>query len=116
MTYASSMKAICASCANSTSISEGFVMQFPESWLRAFVNPSLDTEALAHSLTMAGLEVEETNPYAPAFSGIVVAKVMEVQPHPDADKLRVCAVDDGSGQPLQIVCGAPNVEPGIKVP
>lgn len=91
-------------------------MQFPESWLRAFVDPELDTEALAHSLTMAGLEVEETETYAPPFSGIVVAQVLDVQPHPDADKLRVCAVDDGSGAPLQIVCGAPNVEAGIKVP
>jgi len=91
-------------------------MQFPESWLRAFVDPQLDTDALAHSLTMAGLEVEETEPAAPEFSGIVVAKVLDVQPHPDADKLRVCSVDDGGESPLQIVCGAPNVEPGIKVP
>ncbi len=91
-------------------------MQLPESWLRAFVDPELDTDALAHSLTMAGLEVEEVEPAAPAFSGIVVAHVLDVQPHPDADKLRVCSVDDGSGEPLQIVCGAPNVEAGIKVP
>jgi len=91
-------------------------MQFSESWLRAFADPELDTDALAHTLTMAGLEVEETQPAAPAFSGIVVAYVKDVQPHPNADKLRVCAVDDGSGALLQIVCGAPNVEPGIKVP
>src|SRR5690606_29116769 len=91
-------------------------MQFSESWLRAFADPQLDTDALAHTLTMAGLEVEETQPAAPAFSGIVVAHVKDVQPHPNADKLRVCAVDDGSGTLLQIVCGAPNVEPGIKVP
>ncbi|GAA5235404.1 phenylalanine--tRNA ligase subunit beta [Verticiella sediminum] len=92
-------------------------MLFPESWLRAYVDPALDTDALAHALTMAGLEVEGTTPAAPAFCGIVVAEVLEVAPHPDADKLRVCSVDDGSGAgPLQIVCGAPNVAPGIKVP
>ncbi|SHG66906.1 phenylalanine--tRNA ligase subunit beta [Pollutimonas bauzanensis] len=91
-------------------------MQFPESWLRAFVNPDLDTDALSHQLTMAGLEVEETAPAAPPFSGIVVARIIEVAPHPNADKLRVCQVDDGSGAPLQIVCGAPNAAAGIKVP
>lgn len=91
-------------------------MQFPESWLRAFVNPELDTQALSHSLTMAGLEVEETLPAAPPFSGIVVAHIVDVEPHPDADKLRVCRVDDGSGQMLQIVCGAPNAAQGLKVP
>ncbi|HUH60098.1 MAG TPA: phenylalanine--tRNA ligase subunit beta [Candidimonas sp.] len=91
-------------------------MQFPESWLRAFVNPELDTDALSHRLTMAGLEVEETMPAAPFFSGIVVAYIAEVAPHPDADKLRVCQVDDGSGTMLQIVCGAPNAAAGIKVP
>lgn len=91
-------------------------MQFPESWLRAFVNPDLDTDALSHQLTMAGLEVEETTPAAPPFSGIVVAHIVEVEPHPDAEKLRVCKVDDGSGALLQIVCGAPNAAAGIKVP
>lgn len=91
-------------------------MQFPESWLRALVNPDLDTDALSHRLTMAGLEVEETNPAAPPFSGIVVAHIVSIAPHPDADKLRVCQVDDGSGQTLQIVCGAPNAAAGIKVP
>lgn len=91
-------------------------MLFPESWLRTLVNPDLDTQALSHRLTMAGLEVEDTNPAAPPFSGIVVAHILSVAPHPDADKLRVCQVDDGSGQPLQIVCGAPNAAAGINVP
>ncbi|MBP6018136.1 MAG: phenylalanine--tRNA ligase subunit beta [Burkholderiaceae bacterium] len=91
-------------------------MLFPESWLRTLVNPDLDTQALSHRLTMAGLEVEETNPAAPPFSGIVVAHILSIAPHPDADKLRVCQVDDGSGQALQIVCGAPNAAAGIKVP
>ena len=91
-------------------------MLFPESWLRAFVNPDLDTDALAHRLTMAGLEVEGTAPAAPPFSGVVVARIQEIAPHPNADKLRVCQVDDGSGATLQIVCGAPNAAAGIKVP
>ena len=91
-------------------------MQFPESWLRSFVNPAVSTDELAHKLTMAGLEVEEVTPAAPAFSGIVVAHIQTVEPHPNADKLRVCRVDDGSGNLLQIVCGAPNAEAGIKVP
>jgi len=91
-------------------------MQFPESWLRTFVNPDIDTQSLAHSLTMAGLEVEETVPAAPPFSGVVVAHIVDIAPHPNADKLRICQVDDGSGSLLQIVCGAPNAAAGIKIP
>ncbi|MBO9328153.1 phenylalanine--tRNA ligase subunit beta [Achromobacter pulmonis] len=91
-------------------------MQFPESWLRTLVNPPIATDELAHRLTMAGLEVEDTVPAAPAFSGVVVAHIVEIAPHPDADKLRVCQVDDGSGERLQIVCGAPNAAAGLKVP
>ncbi|MGC9162127.1 MAG: phenylalanine--tRNA ligase subunit beta [Thiomonas sp.] len=91
-------------------------MQFPESWLRQFCNPALTTEALAETLTMAGLEVEELRPAAPAFSGVVVGRVLGVAPHPNADKLRVCQVDVGQTQPLQIVCGAPNVAEGMFVP
>lgn len=91
-------------------------MQFPESWLRSFCNPDLDTQQLANLLTMAGLEVEELEPVAPPFTGVVVAQVLEVARHPDADRLNVCKVDAGTGTVLQIVCGAPNVRPGIKVP
>ncbi|AUL36436.1 phenylalanine--tRNA ligase subunit beta [Bordetella holmesii] len=91
-------------------------MQFSESWLRTLVNPAIATEELAHQLTMAGLEVEETHSAAPAFSGVVVARIAEIAPHPDADKLRVCQVDDGSGALLQIVCGAPNAAAGLVVP
>lgn len=91
-------------------------MQFSESWLRTFVNPELDTEALSHQLTMAGLEVEEVRPVAPPFDKIVVAQVLSVTKHPDADRLNVCQVDVGGVTPLQIVCGAPNVREGIKVP
>jgi len=91
-------------------------MQFPESWLRTLVNPAISSDELAHRLTMAGLEVEETEPVAPPFSGVVVAHIVSIAPHPDADKLRVCQVDDGSGAPLQIVCGAPNAAAGLLVP
>jgi phenylalanyl-tRNA synthetase beta chain len=91
-------------------------MQFPESWLRTFVDPKLSTDELSHALTMAGLEVESQRPAAPPTSKIVVGRVLEVVKHPDADKLNVCQVDAGTGATLNIVCGAPNVAPGIKVP
>jgi phenylalanyl-tRNA synthetase beta chain len=91
-------------------------MQFPESWLRSFCNPPLTSQQLADTLTMAGLEVEELEPVAPPCSGVVVGRITEVQPHPDADRLRVCQVDVGQAQPLNIVCGAPNARVGIMVP
>ena len=91
-------------------------MQFPESWLREFCNPPLCTEALAETLTMAGLEVEELKPVAPPFTRIVVGEIKEAVQHPDADRLRVCKVDAGQGALLNIVCGAPNARVGIKVP
>ncbi|MGE5793565.1 MAG: phenylalanine--tRNA ligase subunit beta [Bacteroidota bacterium] len=91
-------------------------MQFPESWLRTMVDPALTTEALAHLLTMSGLEVETLDPVAPAFSKVVVGRVLEVARHPNADKLTVCKVDAGQGSPLAIVCGAPNVVAGMKAP
>ncbi len=91
-------------------------MQFPESWLREFCDPALSTEALAETLTMAGLEVEELKPVAPPFSKIVVGEIREAVQHPDADRLRVCQVDVGQGALLNIVCGAPNARVGIKVP
>lgn len=91
-------------------------MQFSESWLRSFCNPSLSSDELCHLLTMAGLEVEEVEAIAPPFSKVVVAQIIAFEKHPNADKLRVCQVDAGVGEPLQIVCGAPNVEVGMKVP
>ena len=91
-------------------------MQFPESWLREFCNPPLTSEQLADTLTMAGLEVEECVPVAPPFTKIVVGAIVEAEQHPNADRLRVCKVDAGTGELLQIVCGAPNARVGIKVP
>lgn len=88
-------------------------MQFSENWLRTIINPDLTTDELAHLMTMSGMEVEEVIPAAKPFSKIVVAKVLEVADHPNADKLHVCKVDAGTGDPLEIVCGAPNVRPGM---
>jgi phenylalanyl-tRNA synthetase beta chain len=91
-------------------------MQFPESWLREFCDPSLSSAELAELLTMSGMEVEEMRPVAPPFSRVVVGHVLSTERHPNADRLTVCRVDVGGDTPLQIVCGAANVKPGIKVP
>jgi phenylalanyl-tRNA synthetase beta chain len=91
-------------------------MRLSESWLREWVDPPVDSGTLADQLTMAGLEVDSVQSAAPAFSGVVVALVQAVAPHPDAQKLRVCTVDAGSGDPLQIICGAANVAEGMRVP
>lgn len=91
-------------------------MKFSTSWLRSLVDPDLDHDALVHRLTMAGLEVEEDDPVAPSFSGVVVGHVLSVGRHPDADRLNVCSVDVGDGSPRVIVCGAPNVAEGLRVP
>ncbi len=90
-------------------------MKFSEQWLREWTNPELSTEALVQQITMAGLEVDGTEPVAPAFDGVVIAEVNQVEPHPDADKLRICSVTDGSDS-YQVVCGAPNVHAGMRVP
>ncbi|AOW13671.1 phenylalanine--tRNA ligase subunit beta [Hydrogenophaga crassostreae] len=91
-------------------------MQFPESWLRSFCNPAISSQQLADTLTMAGLEVEELTPVAPPFTGIVVGQILSAEQHPNADRLRICQVDVGQAEPLNIVCGAPNARVGIKVP
>ena len=91
-------------------------MQFPESWLREFCNPPIGSAQLADTLTMAGMEVEEARPAAPPFHGVVVGEVLSVERHPNADKLNVCQVNAGVDRILNIVCGAPNVRAGIKVP
>lgn len=90
-------------------------MLFTEEWLRQYVNPQLDTNALADALTMHGLEVEDVTTVAPPFTGVVVAKVLTCRDHENSDHLHVCEVDAGTGEVLQIVCGAPNVRAGIKV-
>ncbi len=90
-------------------------MKFNEQWLREWISPALTTDELCHQITMAGLEVDAVEPVAAAFSKIVVGHVLSVEQHPDADRLRVCQVDVGS-ETLSIVCGAPNVAEGLKVP
>ena len=91
-------------------------MKFSEQWLREWVSPQLSVQELADQITMAGLEVDAIEPVAAAFSGVVVAEVVDKRQHPDADKLSVCLVADGSAEPVQVVCGAPNVAVGQKVP
>lgn len=91
-------------------------MKFSESWLRTLVDTKLSSEELSHLLTMAGLEVEGLEPVAPQFNDVFVAEVLEVVKHPDADRLNVCKVDTGRGEPTTIVCGAPNVAVGLRVP
>jgi phenylalanyl-tRNA synthetase beta chain len=91
-------------------------MKVSVNWLKELVAVDLSVEEIAHKLTMAGLEVEEVTPVAAAFNNIVVAEVKTVAPHPNADKLRVTEVDAGTGVLLQIVCGAPNVAVGMRVP
>jgi phenylalanyl-tRNA synthetase beta chain len=90
-------------------------MQVPEQWLRSYANPALSTEQLAEQLTMAGLEVEEIKQAGPAFSGVVVGKILSTEKHPDADRLKVCQVAVGLEAARQIVCGAPNAEVGMIV-
>ncbi|MFM2476710.1 phenylalanine--tRNA ligase subunit beta [Celerinatantimonas sp. MCCC 1A17872] len=90
-------------------------MKFSEAWLREWVNPQIDSNALCEQVTMAGLEVDEVEPVAGEFSGVVVGEVLECQQHPDADKLRVTQVNIGASEPVQIVCGAPNCRQGLKV-
>jgi len=91
-------------------------MKFSESWLRNLVDTSLDSDALAHLLTMAGLEVEASEAVAPSFERVVVAQVLSKEKHPDADRLNLLTVDVGQTAPLAIVCGAQNVSVGMKAP
>ncbi len=91
-------------------------MKISENWLRTWVNPAVDSNTLSDQLTMLGLEVDDLSPAAKPFTGVVVGEVLTVEQHPDADRLRVTTVNIGSGDSLQIVCGAPNVRVGMKAP
>lgn len=90
-------------------------MKFSEQWLRSLVEPKVERDELVARLSMAGLEVDAVEPVAGEFTGVVVGEVLEVSQHPDADKLSVCQVSDGKDT-VQVVCGAPNVRAGLKVP
>jgi phenylalanyl-tRNA synthetase beta chain len=91
-------------------------MQFNVEWLKKWVAVDLDADALAERLTAAGLEVDDVRPVAGAFTDVVVGEIEECGPHPNADKLSLCSVNDGGDERLQVVCGAPNARPGIRVP
>ena len=91
-------------------------MKFSEQWLREWVDPQVSTGELVEQLTMAGLEVDSVEPLGEGLDALLVAEVISVEAHPDADKLRVCRVNVGQGEPLQIVCGAPNVRAGGRYP
>ena len=91
-------------------------MKCSESWLREWVDPAITREELSTTLTMAGLEVEELAPVSQDFSGVIVGQVLKVEKHPEADRLNICEVNVGSASTLNIVCGAPNVRAGLKVP
>jgi len=91
-------------------------MRISEQWLREWVDPPVTNAELAAQLTMAGLEVDSIEPAAPNFTGVVVGRVIALTPHPDAERLRVAQVDIGQPEPLQIVCGAPNVQVGMHAP
>ncbi|MDB3935459.1 phenylalanine--tRNA ligase subunit beta [Granulosicoccus sp.] len=88
-------------------------MKFSEHWLRDWVDPPVDTETLGNQLTFMGLEVDEIVSAAPDFAGVVVARIVDTVQHPDADRLRVCTVDCGQEETLQVVCGAPNARAGL---
>ncbi|ASJ74995.1 phenylalanine--tRNA ligase subunit beta [Granulosicoccus antarcticus] len=88
-------------------------MKFSEKWLREWVNPPVDTQGLGEQLTFMGLEVDEIVSAAPDFKGVVVARIVNIQQHPDADRLRVCEVDCGAEELIQVICGAPNARAGL---
>ena len=91
-------------------------MKISESWLREWVNPSISTQVLCDQLTMAGLEIDGIEAVAGDFSGVIVGEIVDIEQHPDADKLRVCKVAGIGSELTQVVCGAPNARVGIKVP
>ena len=91
-------------------------MKFSESWLREWVNVDISSDELLEQLTLLGLEVDDYTSAAGEFTGVVVAEIKEAAQHPDADRLRVCKVDDGTGELHNVVCGAPNARAGIKIP
>lgn len=91
-------------------------MKFSENWLREWVNPQLSTAELVQRLTMSGLEVDQVEPVAIDFNQVVVGEVVTVTVHPDAHKLTICQVNVGEDKSLPIVCGAANVQSGMRVP
>ena len=91
-------------------------MKFSENWLRQHVPTDVTRERLVEVLTAIGLEVEDVAVLGEALDGVVVARIVSAEKHPEADRLQVCQVDAGQGAPLQIVCGAPNARAGLVAP
>jgi phenylalanyl-tRNA synthetase beta chain len=91
-------------------------MKFSENWLRQHVRTEATRNELAATLTAIGLEVETITPLGESLDGVVVARIVSVERHPEADRLQVCQVDAGNGTTLQIVCGAPNARAGLVAP
>ncbi len=91
-------------------------MLFSVNWLKKWVDIDLPVKELAERLTASGLEVDTVEPVAASFSDVVVAAITRCEAHPDADKLKVCCIDFGGSEPVQVVCGAPNARAGIKIP
>jgi len=91
-------------------------VKFAYSWLKEWVDPGMPADALAHRITMAGLEVDGIEADGEGLDGVVVAEVLSAEKQPDADRLSVCQVSTGEGEPVEVVCGAPNVRAGLKTP
>lgn len=91
-------------------------MKFSEAWLREWVDPEEVIQVLGNRLTMAGLELDSISTAAPSFGGVVVARIVALSQHPHAERLRICQVDHGAGEPVQVVCGAENVAVGMLAP
>src|SRR2546421_412597 len=89
-------------------------MKFTLSWLREHLSTDEPLDKLADKLTMVGLEVENIEDKAKQLGAFTIARVIEAKQHPNADRLRVCIVDAGAGDPVQVVCGAPNARTGMK--
>jgi phenylalanyl-tRNA synthetase beta chain len=88
-------------------------MKFTLSWLKQHLDTEAKLDAIVDTLTMIGLEVERVEDKGKALGPFTIARVISAQPHPNADRLRVCMVDTGSGDPVQVVCGAPNARTGM---
>ncbi|MGB6567524.1 MAG: phenylalanine--tRNA ligase subunit beta, partial [Xanthobacteraceae bacterium] len=89
-------------------------MKFTLAWLKEHLDTDRPLGEIADKLTMIGLEVERIEDKAKAFAPFVIARVVDARQHPNADRLRVCMVDTGAGDPIQVVCGAPNARTGMK--